>query len=92
MLPHDDHWDQFGPGATGVGWELSFLHLAFHLGNPEGPKLDEAAFAASPVGRAFISGSSQAWARAAIGTDPAAAQAAASRTTAFYTGEQSESA
>ena len=94
MLPHDDHWEQFGPGATGVGWELSFLGLAFHLGNPEVPKLDEAAFAVSPVGRAFISGSSQAWARAAIanGADPAAAQAAASRTTAFYTGEQPDSA
>ena len=37
-LPDDEHWDQFGPGATGVGWELSFLGLAFHLGNPDGPQ------------------------------------------------------
>ncbi len=90
MLPHDDHWEQFGPGATGVGWELSFLDLAFHLDNPDRPKLDESAFAASTTGRAFISGSSQGWARAAIanGTEPASAQAAANRTTAFYTGEQ----
>lgn len=93
-LPDDEHWDQFGPGATGVGWELSFLALAFHLGNPDGPKLNEDAFAASPAGRAFISGSSQAWAQAAIanGSDPAAALAAANRTTAFYTGKEPDPA
>jgi len=22
-LPDDDHWAQFGPGAVGIGWELS---------------------------------------------------------------------
>ena len=93
-LPDDEHWDRFGPGATGVGWELSFLGLAFHLGNPDGPKLNEDAFAASPAGRAFISGSSQAWAQAAIanGSDPAAALAAANRTTVFYTGVQPDPA
>ena len=54
QLPDDDHWDQFGPGATGIGWELGFLGLSFHLGNPDSPKLDENAFAASCDGRAFI--------------------------------------
>ena len=94
QLPDDDHWDQFGPGATGVGWELSFLGLVFHFGHPDGPKLDENAFAASRDGRAFISGSSHAWAQAAIanGSDPAAALAAANRTTAFYTGVQPDPA
>lgn len=93
QLPDDDHWAQFGPGATGVGWELGFLGLAFHLANPDSPKLDEEAFAASPSGREFISGSSQAWAQTAIasGSDPAA-QAAANRTTVFYTGEEPHSA
>jgi len=93
-LPDDDHWDQFGPGATGVGWELGFLGLAVHLGQPDGPKLEEDAFAASRDGRAFISGSSHAWAQAAIanGLDPAAALAAANRTTAFYTGVQPDPA
>ena len=87
-----DHWDEYGPGATGVGWELSLLALAMHLTQPDEPMPDEAAFATSPDGRAFITGSSEGWERAAIasGTDPAAARAACARTTAFYTGETPE--
>ena len=27
----DPHWDNFGPGAVGVGWDLSFLGLAMYL-------------------------------------------------------------
>ena len=40
-------------------------------------------------GRAFITGSSEAWGQAAVeaGTDLEVATAAAGRTTAFYTGE-----
>ncbi len=87
-----DHWDEYGPGATGVGWELSLLALAMHLTQPDEPMPDEAAFATSPDGRAFITGSSEGWERAAIasGTDSAAARAACARTTAFYTGETPE--
>ncbi len=83
-----DHWDQYGPGAAGVGWEMGLLGLALHLARPDAPKPDEAAFAASPDGRAYITGSSEGWEQAAVaaGTDPAAAHAAATRTTAFYTG------
>ena len=83
------HWDQYGPGAVGVGWEMGLLGLAFHLAQPAAPKPDEAAFAASRDGKAFITGSSDRWGQAAVasGTDPAAARAAARRTTAFYTGE-----
>ena len=87
-----EHWDTYGPGAAGVGWELGLMGLALHLARPAEPKPDEAAFAASPAGRALIAGSSEAWAQAAIaaGTDPAAARAAARRTTMFYTGESAE--
>lgn len=87
--PLSDHWDQYGPGATGVGWELGLLGLALHLADPKAPRPDEAAFAASADGRAFIAGSSEGWERAAVaaGTDSAAAGVAARRTTAFYTGE-----
>ena len=83
------HWDEFGPGATGVGWEMGLLGLAFHLDEPEAPKPDEAAFASSPNGKAFIAGSSDGWGRATVaaGTDPEAALAAAARTRAFYSGE-----
>ena len=53
---------------------------------------DEAAFATSPEGKAFMTGSSEAWGQAAVaaGTDRDAAQAAAQRTTAFYTGEPAD--
>ena len=89
-----DHWDTYGPGALGVGWELGLLGLAFHLTQPDNPKADEVAFVTSPDGRAFISGSSEGWRQAAeaAGTDPASAAAAAKRTTAFYTGEPTEPA
>ncbi len=89
-----EHWNQYGPGATGVGWEMGLMGLALHLTQPAAPKLDEAAFAASPDGKAFISGSSHGWEQAAVaaGTDPDAARAAARRTTAFYTGEPAEPA
>lgn len=84
-----DQWDRYGPGATGVGWEMGLLGLALHVAQPDAPKPDEAAFAASPDGRALITGSSEGWEQAAVaaGEDPAAAHAAATRTTAFYTGE-----
>ena len=84
-----EHWDDYGPGAVGVGWELALLVLAIHLAQPTGQKPDEAAFSASPDGKAFVAGSSEGWAQAAVaaGTKPDVARAAALRTTAFYTGE-----
>ena len=89
-----EHWDEFGPGAVGVGWELGLLGLAIHLEHPTASKPDEADFAASPDAKAFITGSSEAWGKAAVeaGTDPDAARASAARTTAFYTGESAEPA
>ena len=88
---HSEHWDVYGPGATGVGWELGLVGLALHIAQPDDPMPDEAEFATSPEGRAFIKGSSDGWGRAAAasGTESATARAAADRTTAFYTGEAS---
>ena len=89
-----DHWNEYGPGATGVGWELGLLALQIHLTHPAGPKLDDAAFAASRDGKAFIRGSSEGWeqAAAAAGADPGTARTAARRTAAFYTGGAAETA
>ena len=83
-----EHWVQYGPGATGVGWEMGLVGLAMHLAQPDAPKPDAAEFATSPNGKALITGSSEAWGEAAIagGADPGDARAAANRTTAFYTG------
>ena len=84
-----DLWDQFGPGAVGVGWDLALLGLGRHL--DAGAAVDRAASAAwtaSEEGEAFVRRSSDDWGRASIaaGTDQAAAAAAAARTTAFYSG------
>ena len=88
---HSEHWDVYGPGATGGGWELGLVGLDIYISNPDEPMPDETEFATSPEGRSFIAGSSDRWAQAAVagGTEPDIARAAADRTTAFYTGEAS---
>lgn len=88
-----EHWDTYGPGAAGVGWDLSFLGLSLHVSNPAAPKPDEVAFATSSAGKAFITGSSERWGDASIaaGTGSEAARAAERQTTAFYTGESTDS-
>ncbi len=84
----DERWAQFGPGAVGIGWDLGLMGLAIHLrdGVTRDPR-EVAAWSASAEGKQFMSLSSQAWCDASVdsGTNPAAAQAAAGRTTAFYT-------
>ena len=86
-----EHWDTYGPGAVGlgVGWDLGLLSLSLHLAHPDEPMPADASFATSPDGKAFITGSSDNWRQALIasGSDPDTAAAAASRATAFYTGE-----
>jgi uncharacterized protein YndB with AHSA1/START domain len=83
-------WEQFGPGAVGVGWELAMMGLGKHL--ETGAAVDPQAamvWLGSPEGKDLIRRSSEAWGEAstAAGTEPEAAKAAAARTTAFYTGE-----
>ena len=87
-----EHWGAYGPGAAGVGWELGLMGLSLHISQPDEPMPDEAAFATWPDGRAIITGSSEAWGQAAVaaGEDAEVAEAAAKRTTAFYTGESAE--
>lgn len=89
ICPVDDHWEQFGPGAVGVGWDLGLLGLEAHVSSDGHDHLDEEALAASDEGKAFIAGASDDWRRAAVsaGEDPARAKAAAKATTAFYTGQ-----
>jgi len=85
-------WDQFGPGAVGVGWDGGFMGLGLYLENPDtfGGPAAGAAWATSDEGKAFNRACSEAWCTASIahGTNPAAARAAADRTTTFYTGEE----
>lgn len=86
-----DHWDRYGPGATGVGWEMGLVGLAIHLSGPEAALPEDDTFTDTEEGRSFVRRSSAAWGEAAIaaGAEPGAARAAAGRTAAFYTGEPS---
>jgi uncharacterized protein YndB with AHSA1/START domain len=84
----DKRWDEFGPGAVGVGWDLSLQALALHLSSGVAVDPQEAeAWMTSDEGKAFMTLSSQEWCEASIaaGTAEAEARAAAERTTKFYT-------
>jgi uncharacterized protein YndB with AHSA1/START domain len=92
IAPVDDggHWESFGPGAVGIGWDLGLMGLGRHLASGAPVDRDEvAAWSASDDGRRFIRESSLAWRDAAVasGADAAQAQAQAERTTAAYLGE-----
>ena len=84
-----ERWAEFGPGATGVGWDMVLLGLHLHLTSGGFPDpAAAAAWAGSEEGAAYTTATSTAWGDAAVaaGDDPAAARAAAARTTAAYTG------
>ena len=84
------HWATYGPGATGVGWDLSFLNLGLHLRSGGGTIDPEAndAWLASGQGKAFLHACAESWGRAhaAAGEDAQVARAMAARTASFYTG------
>lgn len=84
----DEFWTQYGPGATGVGWELGLLALATHLRTGAAVPPEAVEWATSPDGVRFVTQCSAAWCAASIaaGTGEEAARTAADRTTAFYTG------
>ena len=86
----EEHWKKYGPGATGVGWDLSFLGLGMHLAT--GETIEQEAsnqWMASEPGKAFIRACAQAWGEVHIGSGESAdvAKAMADATAAAYTGE-----
>lgn len=87
------HWEQFGAGAVGIGWELGLMGLFLHIANPnatEKPPEADPAWGATDEAKAFMRASGAAWGEAEIanGEDAAAATERAERTVKFYTGEQ----
>lgn len=86
----EETWEkQFGPGATGVGWDGGFLGLARHLATGESVTADAAEYHLTAEGKAFYATAAKAWAEADIraGKPEADAKEAGERTRQFYTGE-----
>ena len=92
MLEHtaivpEDRWDEYGPGAVGVGWDGGVLGLTLHLRG--GSVGDPMAWAVSDEGRDFYKRSSAAWGEAnrAAGADPDAVARGVANTNEFYAPE-----
>jgi uncharacterized protein YndB with AHSA1/START domain len=77
-------WTEFGPGATGVGWDLTLLGLDRYVRGEPIPDLE--AWETSPAARPFIVHSSAAWGAALqrAGATGAEVATAVENTTKFY--------
>jgi uncharacterized protein YndB with AHSA1/START domain len=88
-VPPPEFWQQFGPGAVGIGWDLALYGLVLHLrgGSLTEPGADPDTWVTSPEGVEFVRHATASWAAAhkAAGDDPAEADAAAQGAFAFYT-------
>ncbi|MDQ2698254.1 MAG: SRPBCC domain-containing protein [Actinomycetota bacterium] len=87
----DGFWEQFGPSATGMGWDSGLLGLASYFGGGEDGITPEEgqAWLATDEGKSFLRGSADRWAAAHIadGADSEFATAAATNTYRLYIGE-----
>jgi len=86
----DEHWARFGPGAVGIGWDLTLRGMELYL-NSGGAGVDHSAahaWMASEEGKEFMRASANAWADAhtAGGEDPEVARGMAERCASAYTG------
>ncbi|XWW92406.1 hypothetical protein V2A60_000329 [Cordyceps javanica] len=83
-FPVDAHWNKYGPGAGGVGWDMTLVGLALHLAGL--PKPSEEEWSTSKEAVSFTQRASERWRDAAIegGEDAKWAREAGDRTTAFY--------
>ncbi|MCD4524696.1 SRPBCC family protein [Nocardioides sp. cx-173] len=77
-------WEQFGPGAVGIGWEMGLMGLAEHLAAPDAERPPRETV---PDLGEYLWASSAAWGEVDIsaGADPETARAAARRTAEAYT-------
>lgn len=80
-------WEQFGPAATGMGWDGALLGLHQHLTTGEVRPDNSAEWLLSDEGRRFQRLSADRWAEVheASGADAATARRAADTTYAAYT-------
>lgn len=88
---NNEHWKQYGPAATGVGWDLAFLALDYCLSNPDAiiDAAENATWMTSTAGKLYIRGAANKWGEAHIQAGEARriALEMATRTASFYTGE-----
>lgn len=91
LVEDSEMWDQFGPGAVGIGWDLGLWGLTEHLRTGAAIAAEVAAGRAGPDAE-FMARSSDAWCEADIanGTPEDVARAAAARTLAAYTGADAD--
>ncbi|HKP57645.1 MAG TPA: SRPBCC family protein [Polyangiales bacterium] len=86
----EEHLKKFGPGAVGIGWDLSLEGLRRHLTAPSFELAHEAGerWMQSDEGKTFMRASGEAWgaAHAESGEDPAEARAKSERTIQAYLG------
>ena len=86
----EEHWRKYGPGATGVGWDLSFLGLHQHIVTEAPvPQEDLNNWLTTDQGKIFIRECAAAWGQAHIesGEDASTANSMAEATAKFYCGE-----
>ncbi|MEM0925635.1 MAG: SRPBCC family protein [Planctomycetota bacterium] len=86
----EEHWRKYGPGATGVGWDLGFAGLILHIQTGETvPQAEFHQWLASDEGKQLIKRSAAAWGEAhvASGEEASIANAMADQTASFYCGE-----
>ena len=90
IAPLNPHWDTYGPGAVGVGWELGFVGLGAHLQRPgDDVRAEGTGWETSDEAKRLVRASSDGWGAAAIaaGDDRAHALKAAEATRRFFSGE-----
>lgn len=94
MLKDDkgnEHWEKYGPAATGVGWDLAFLALDYVLSNANAiiDAAENTAWLTTVAGKLFVGDSAKKWGEAHViaGEAKDIALEMAKRTASFYTGE-----
>ena len=87
----EEHWRKFGPGATGVGWDMSLVGLAAHLdpGCPSGVRKAGEGWLGTEGGKVFVRQCADKWyeAHVASGESRETAKTMADNTAAAYLGE-----
>jgi uncharacterized protein YndB with AHSA1/START domain len=81
-----DRWPTFGPGAVGVGWDLTLLGLALYFQGNSIEESEREAWGMSEEARTFMIESAAAWGRAheAAGATADEAATAVKNTQEFY--------